>query len=277
MRQPVDQLARFTRSERWVHWATAALFGGCLLTAACLYVPQLSELVGRRRLIATAHLWTGLLLPAPMVLGWAFAAYRADVRRLNRFNRADWLWLRSRDRRGGRVPVGKFNAGQKLNAAFTAGAILVMLGTGLLMWFPSLVGVQYRTGATFVHDWLAAGIVVVLIGHVWMAARDPMARQGMRTGRVSEGWARREHGQWAAEHARSRAASADAASPTTTTLDLERNGQPHDARAADEGAGEPLATDPDPGLPFFPRDSRRRAVSGDGRSLTQRLPRFPSS
>jgi formate dehydrogenase subunit gamma len=31
-------------------------------------------------------------------------------------------------------PAGKINAGQKLYAAWLAGAVLVMMSTGLLMW-----------------------------------------------------------------------------------------------------------------------------------------------
>src|SRR5262249_53797469 len=66
-------------------------------------------------------------LPVPALLGWLSRAFRDDLRRLNRFTPDDWSWLRGRDRRatvGGRgiYPVGKYNAGQKLNAAFSGGA-----------------------------------------------------------------------------------------------------------------------------------------------------------
>ena len=67
-----------------------------------------------------------------MLAGALSAAYRSDVRRLNRFTPADWRWLRSRTRRDGRIPVGKFNAGQKVNAWLVAGSTGVLLGTGAL-------------------------------------------------------------------------------------------------------------------------------------------------
>ena len=51
-----------------------------------------------------------------MLAGLASAAYRSDVRRLNRFTPEDCQWLRSRSRRDGTIRVGKFNAGQKVNA-----------------------------------------------------------------------------------------------------------------------------------------------------------------
>lgn len=195
---PAD-LLRFTRGERIVHWATAALVLVCMASAAVLYIGTLSVMVGNRQVVRTVHLWAGYGLAAPMVAGLCLRAYRIDARRLNRFTPDDWRWLRSRSRRDGHIPVGKFNAGQKLNASFTAAAILIMLGTGLLMHFTSLVDVAYRTGATFVHDWLALALVIVVLGHISYAVRDAESRRGMRTGLVDATWAKYEHGVWAAE------------------------------------------------------------------------------
>jgi formate dehydrogenase subunit gamma len=197
-RRPDPVLRRFSTGERWVHRTTGILFGVLLLTAAILYFAPLSQLVGRRQLVATVHVYTGLALPLPLLLGWLRSrALRSDARLINRFSPDDWTWLRSRERRSGRVPVGKFNAGQKLNAAFTVGVMGVMLMTGSIMhwtnWFP----LTWRTGATFVHDWTAFALAVVVVGHLYMANNDPVARLGMRTGRVPLSWARREHGTWA--------------------------------------------------------------------------------
>jgi formate dehydrogenase subunit gamma len=154
--------------------------------------------------VRAIHVYAGLALPLPALLGLLSGAFRADLRRLNRFLPGDVAWLRDRDRRSGRIAVGKFNAGQKLNAAFTAGAILVMLGTGVMMRYAEAWPISLRTGATFVHDWLAYAIAVVLLGHLTLAARDPIARDGMRTGQVPQSWARREHAAWAAEAAQPR-------------------------------------------------------------------------
>ncbi len=190
---------RFSRAERWVHRTTAALMGLCVLTAGCLYIPQLAELVGRRQLVVTVHEWSGLLLPVPLLIGLGSRALRADLRRLNRFGAHDRVWLRAvrrRDRRPQSRPAGKFNAGQKVYAAWLAGAVLVMLGTGLLMWFTHLAPLLWRTGATFVHDWLALAVGIVLAGHIGMAWSDPEARRGLRTGSVSRAWAEREHRLW---------------------------------------------------------------------------------
>ncbi|MFD5798940.1 cytochrome b/b6 domain-containing protein [Streptomyces diastatochromogenes] len=196
---PSARVHRFTRAERWVHRTTAALMGVCVVTAACLYIPQLAVLVGRRELVVRIHECAGLALPVPVLLGLASRAFRADLRFLNRFGPHDRMWLRAalvRDKRRSSRPAGKFNAGQKVYAAWIAGATLVMLGTGLMMWFTHLTPLMWRTSATFVHDWLALTIGVVLAGHIGMALGDPEARRGLRTGSVSREWAKREHPLW---------------------------------------------------------------------------------
>ncbi|MPY52224.1 cytochrome b/b6 domain-containing protein [Streptomyces acidicola] len=194
---PSARIRRFSRAERWVHRSTAVLMGVCVVTAACLYIPQLAELVGRRALVVTLHEWSGLLLPLPVLAGLASRAFRVDLTHLNRWGPHDRVWLRSAVRRlPGRRPAAKFNAGQKLYAAWITGATLVMLGTGLMMWFTHLTPLMWRTSATFVHDWLALTIGIVLAGHIGMALGDPEARKGLRTGSVSREWAEREHPLW---------------------------------------------------------------------------------
>ncbi|MFF1548306.1 cytochrome b/b6 domain-containing protein [Streptomyces sp. NPDC058291] len=197
--RPAAHVPRFTRAVRWVHRATALLMGVCVVTASFLYVPELAQLVGRRELVVRVHEWAGLALPLPVLAGLVSRAFRADLGHLNRFGPHDRRWLRAalrRDKRRESRPAAKFNAGQKVYAAWIAGATLVMLGTGLLMWFTHLAPIMWRTSATFVHDWLALTVGVVLAGHIGMALGDPEARRGMRTGSVSREWAEREHRLW---------------------------------------------------------------------------------
>ncbi|MEU8545011.1 cytochrome b/b6 domain-containing protein [Streptomyces sp. NPDC048717] len=204
MKQPeqVDRVRRFGSSQRHVHRAVGWLMLICLASAVCLYLGPLAQLVGRRPLVTTVHRWSGILLPVPVLLGLLSAEFRADLGRLNRFAPYDRRWLRAvrRGRTGPRDrPAGKFNAGQKLYAGWIAGAVLVMLGTGLLMWFTGVLPFVSRTGAIFVHDLLAWSIVLVLIGHTRMARADPEARLGMKTGYVSRSWVERRHSQWLTE------------------------------------------------------------------------------
>jgi formate dehydrogenase subunit gamma len=196
MSDSIVTLARFSPAERWVHRSTGVLMGACLVTALVLYYGPISVAVGHRHLVELVHVYVGYALPVPMLLGLASSAYRADLRVLNRFSPEDWRWLRSKRRRDGTFEVGKFNAGQKLNASLVAGSVAVMVGTGTLMFFTGLARLAWRTGATFVHDWVALGLGLLVLGHLWFAIADPQAREGMRTGRVDRRWARKEHPAW---------------------------------------------------------------------------------
>jgi formate dehydrogenase subunit gamma len=196
---PRTQLARFTLPVRWVHGITGVLMLVCILTAAALYNGSLAVAVGHRYLVEQVHVWCGFALPVAPVIGLLFPSYRAEARRLNRFTRRDWRWLRSRTRRDGTIAVGKFNAGQKLNASLSAGAIAVLLMTGTVMYFTGLAPLAWRTGATFVHDWFALAVGLLVLGHIGYALKDADALRGIRTGFVPLAWARREHAAWAEE------------------------------------------------------------------------------
>ena len=67
------------------------------------------------------------------------------------------------------------------------------------MYFTGLTPLSWRSGATFVHDWFALGVGLLVVGHIVMATKDPHAMTGIRTGRVPLRWARREHAAWARE------------------------------------------------------------------------------
>jgi formate dehydrogenase subunit gamma len=214
-------LMRFDRVERAVHWANALLFFILIGTGAILYIGRLSILVGRRVLIDDIHVYTGLALPVPILLSLAGSwgkGLREDLSRFNRWDADDRRWLRLSlkarpEREVGRdqLAIGKFNAGQKLNAAFVGGVIVVMLATGLVMHWYSPWPLSWRTGATFVHQWLALAIVVVVLGHISYALRDPAALRSMVTGTISRRWAQRHAPAWLVEtDAAAVAAKADA-------------------------------------------------------------------
>jgi formate dehydrogenase subunit gamma len=171
----------------------------CIGTAAVLYNHSIAVAVGHRYLIAQIHVYCGFALLPPLLLGLVSRDYREDLRRLNRFTRRDWHWLRSQQRRDGSIRVGKFNAGQKLNATLSAGAIAGLLLTGTVMHLTGITSLAWRSGATFTHDWFSLGLGLLVLGHLAHAFADPDALHGMRTGRVTVTWARREHAAWAAE------------------------------------------------------------------------------
>ena len=190
-------LSRFDRVERTLHWVNASLFGILMLTGAALYAGPISTLVGNREVVRFIHVYSGLILPVPVLvaaLGRHGARLRRDLTRLNRWYRDDILWFRPKRRET--IRLGKFNPGQKLNTAFIAGAGVVMLATGSIMhWFDAFP-LDWRTGATFMHDWFAFGIWVFVLGHIFFALRDSDSLESMFHGDVPAQWARRKAPLW---------------------------------------------------------------------------------
>lgn len=200
------RIPRFDRVERVVHWANATLFLVLLATGGSLYFEPLSTIVGHRHTVKTIHVYSGLLLPLPVLVGVLLPRgrlLREDISRFNRWTVDDRRWWSRRKRAG--VKLGKFNPGQKLNAIFVGAAIVLMLGTGSIMrWFGPFPD-SIRTGATFVHDWVFITLVVVIIGHIMFAFGDGDSLRSMVRGWVPEQWARRERPRWWAEVVSARA------------------------------------------------------------------------
>ena len=122
---------------------------------------------------------------------------RCDAHRINRWRKEEVRWLKTL----GRTPtdLDKFNPGQKLNAIFTAGVIVVMLATGsVLQWF-RFFPVTWRTGATFVHDVFAFVIFFVVFGHIAFALTHRDSMRSMIKGWVTESWAALHAAAWLKE------------------------------------------------------------------------------
>jgi len=227
----VNRVPRFDGLERVVHWCNAALFLVLLGTGASLYTGPLAEIVAHRHAVKTIHVYAGLLLPVPLVLGVLLPygrRLRADISRFNRWTADDRKWWSRRTRPS--AQLGKFNPGQKLNAVFIGASIVLMLGSGAIMrWFEPFSD-NIRNGATFVHDWTFIALIFVIVGHVMFALSDFDSLRSMVLGWVPEQWARRERPRWWAEEIATRASVGAAG-------DVEA-GVEQGSREARAGAGE---------------------------------------
>jgi formate dehydrogenase subunit gamma len=188
---------RFSRTERAIHWVHASAFLVLLGSGLVLYLPSLAAAVGRRPLVKEVHLLTALAwalaLLAVLVLGDR-KGLRATARELDVFDADDRRWLRGR-----RAPQGRFNAGQKLNAALTAAFALLFAVSGVLLWLGER-DTRFRFDSTIVlHDVLTYLSVPLLAGHLYLAVIHPATRHALRgitLGTVREDWAREHHAKW---------------------------------------------------------------------------------
>jgi formate dehydrogenase subunit gamma len=192
------RILRFDRVQRAAHWANAVLFGILILTALPLYFGSVERIVGRHVLIAMIHLWAGVALPIPIVISllgpWG-ARMRRDVVRISRWTEDEVYRFTPLGLRGP-PSQEKFNPGQKLNAIFIAGSIVVMLATGIVLKWFGLFPLGWRSGATFVHEVLAFVIVAVVIGHLILAFTHRDALRSMVKGWVTTEWAEKHARRW---------------------------------------------------------------------------------
>jgi formate dehydrogenase subunit gamma len=192
---------RFSRTERLLHWANAIGFFFLLASGLALYLPSVEVWLGRRPLIQDVHFYAGLGWIAVLVLIALLGDRRGllrTARELDGFDRDDLRWLTGRRP----APQGRFNAGQKINAAITAGLTLLFLCSGVLLWLGER-DTRFRFASTVVlHDGLMYISLGLLVGHLYLAVIHPATRhalRGMTVGSVSEEWALRHHPKWKPE------------------------------------------------------------------------------
>jgi formate dehydrogenase subunit gamma len=188
---------RFSRTERAVHWIHATAFFVLLGSGLVLYVPSLSRLVARRPLVKDVHVYTAVVWLVALALVVALGdrrGLRRTARELDLFDDDDRLWLR-----GARRPQGRFNAGQKLNAALTAAFAVLFAVSGFLLWLGER-DTTFRFASTILlHDGLMYVSLVLVAGHLYLALIYPATRhalRGMTLGSVRRDWAAQHHAKW---------------------------------------------------------------------------------
>jgi formate dehydrogenase subunit gamma len=195
-----EYIERFSRTERAVHWVHATAFLVLLATGLALYVPALSIAVGRRPLLKDVHVYTAVAWIAALVLVVLLGdrrRLRETVRELESFDADDMLWLRRYPR-----PQGRFNAGQKVNAALTAAFAVLFAVSGALLWLGERDHRFQLASTILLHDWLTLISLFLLVGHLYLALIYPATRhalRGMTVGTVRRDWAERHHPKWTRE------------------------------------------------------------------------------
>ena len=197
MASTAGYVRRFSRTERAIHWIHATSFFVMLATGLVLYLPALSVAVSNRPLVKTIHIYTAIAWLAALVLVLLVgdrAGIRRTLRELDLFDRDDRRWLTGRP-----VPQGRFNAGQKLNAALTGAFAALFTVSGFLLWYGERDTDFRWTSTLLLHDVLTLLSVLLVTGHLYLTLVHPSTRhslRGMTLGSVRADWARRHHAKW---------------------------------------------------------------------------------
>jgi formate dehydrogenase subunit gamma len=217
-------VARFSVVERLLHWLLAGCTLTLLVSGLMLYLPSLATVVDRPTAKAW-HLDAAIVLAVgfTLLVVLRFGELRRTARQLDRWDRDDVHWLAGGPGRlvSGAMgpPQGRFNAGQKLNAALVGGLMVVMYVTGFLLWYGERDTTYRFAGTVTVHDWITWILTLLISGHVYLAVLHPTTRhalRGMTLGSVDRSWAFRHHRKWV-EELESEPAAVEVEAPSRTT------------------------------------------------------------
>jgi formate dehydrogenase subunit gamma len=199
------RIERFTPFERAAHWANAfafcalAISGFIMAFGKFFLLPIIgSSLFGWLTFVLkNLHNFTGPLFAVSLLI--IVLMFVKD----NIAGMADFVWL---SKAGGmlsdhEVPSHRFNAGEK--GMFWWGVTvpgLVAVGSGLVLdkLIPGFGDVRSEMQiAQMIHAVVAIWMIALISGHIYMGTVGVRgAYKGMKTGYVSDGWAREHHELW---------------------------------------------------------------------------------
>ena len=201
------KIERFTPFERAAHWANAGAFIALAISGIVMafgkffLLPVMgSTLFGwLAYALKNVHNFMGPLFAVSLLV--IIVTFVKD----NIANRADFVWL---SKGGGllgsgdhQVPSHRFNAGEK--GLFWWGITIpgiVVVATGLVLdklipGFGDVRGDMHV--AHMIHAVLAIWMMALICGHIYMGTVGMRgAYKAMKTGYVSDGWAREHHELW---------------------------------------------------------------------------------
>lgn len=196
---PEDQVQRYTYPERAYHWVNGMAYTYLLLTGLALFTPYLywlAAVLGGGGTIRFWHPWVGLVYL--VTIFWMHSKWKSDMG--PHANDQKWkdnikAYVENRDEL--MPPQGRFNAGQKQFWWAMFYSTIILLITGIVMWFPERMPPRVLPITIFIHSLTALVTIAAFIIHVYMSVwMTPGSVKAMTDGKVSVAWARTHHRLW---------------------------------------------------------------------------------
>jgi formate dehydrogenase subunit gamma len=199
---PNGRVLRYSFRERLVHWMAGISYVYLLLTGLAFWSPWLfwiAVALGGGTISRELHPWFGLVFALALV--WMYGLWASQMKETPA-DKAWWAaighYIRNED---DQVPsADRFNPGQKLLFwGFFVNGILLLL-SGLILWFPQSISRNFRVlrlSAVILHPVCALLTIGLFIIHVYMGtAMERGAFGSVIRGDVSLAWARKHHQSW---------------------------------------------------------------------------------
>ena len=187
--------------DRLCHWAMVVCFFLVALSGLSWLFPSLNWLnsvFGTPQLARLLHPFFGIVVFVALVyLFIRFVKY-------NLLEKEDRIWMNNVQSviagdHSKPLRIGKYNAGQKLLFWGIMTLISILLVSGLIGWrayFAHLFPIPVLRVALFVHSLAGVWLMLLIIGHIYLAFWVKGSIRGMVTGYVSHAWARAHHDRW---------------------------------------------------------------------------------
>jgi formate dehydrogenase subunit gamma len=198
----VKTIHRYATSDRVNHWIVAMCFILLSLSGLAFFHPSyffLSSVLG-------GPVWARILHPfLGIVLFLTFVGLSLRVWKDNRFKAVDIEWLKRIDEviNNGdgpdKLPIGKYNAGQKLMFWSMVWSVGFLLVSGIVIWrayFAEYFPISVVRFAVVTHMLAAFIGIVSLIVHVYAAIWVKGTLRAMTRGNVDAAWAKHHHPEW---------------------------------------------------------------------------------
>jgi formate dehydrogenase subunit gamma len=194
-----NRVVRYTLDERIHHWIAGISYVYCLITGLAFWSPYLywlAALVGGGAMARFWHPWAGVIFTISVL--WMYKLWHKDMATTD----ADRAWSRAmkyyvENEDDKLPPIGRFNYGQKMFFWLMLWGTILLVLSGLGLWFVESIPAWLRHLSISVHVIAALATIAGFIIHVYMGTA--MVRGGFNaivTGDVSASWARHHHRLW---------------------------------------------------------------------------------
>jgi len=195
-----DQIVRHGLASRVIHWSVALLFFVALFTGLPIWTPifgWMAGLFGGLAVCRWLHPWAGIGFAGAALIMGAYWIRDMGMRS------GDWGWLGPKmiayfRRKSEEDPnVGKYNGGQKIFFYIVGILAVLLLLTGIVLWYPMSFDAALRAVSWPLHDIAFLAFAVSIVGHIYLGtAALPGTFKSMTRGTVSKAYARLHHPRW---------------------------------------------------------------------------------
>lgn len=206
-KKELKTVKRFNKGFILSHWLNAAAFFVLYVSGLPMYTeffdwlyvvfggPENARLVHRIAAVC-------FMIPLPLLIIFDFQGFKLWAKSLFSWKKHDFLFFKGflPEFFGKKVKTPKqdfFNAGEKLNSWLMIVTTIMLISSGIVMWFPQYFSYNIIMWAYPIHNIGLGLAAAVVVGHIYMAiVLNKASLRGIFKGDVDIEYAKDHHGRW---------------------------------------------------------------------------------